>query len=157
MKTIKRRRKENKTDYGIRLKLLKSEAPRIVFRKTNRYIIAEYVESKEAKDKVIFGLTSRVLLKYGWPEDMKGSLKSLPASYLLGFLIGKKIVKEKLAAPILDIGMIRNVNKGRVFSFIKGIIDSGIEIKCRKDALPEEDRIKGKKLKRDFSVFFRKD
>ena len=80
MKTLKRRRKEAKTDYGIRLKLLKSGVPRIVFRKSNRYIIAQYVTSNEAQDRVVVGITSKILLKYGWPEDMKGSLKSLPAS-----------------------------------------------------------------------------
>lgn len=156
MKTLKRRRKENKTDYGIRIKLLKGEAPRVVFRKTNRYIIAEYVESSEAKDDVVMGLTSGKLMNYGWPGDMKGSLKSMPASYLTGFLLGKKILHKKLKKPLMDIGMIRNVNKSKIFAFIKGLIDAGIEIKCNKEAFPEEARIHGKNLKRDFSPIFAK-
>ena len=69
MKTLKRRKKEGKTDYLIRLKLLKSEMPRIVFRKTNRYIIAQYISSDETKDKINLGFSSKVLLKYGWPKD----------------------------------------------------------------------------------------
>lgn len=154
MKTIRRRRKEKKTDYGIRIKLLKSELPRLVFRKSNRYIISQYVVSEEAKDKVVIGITSRVLMKYGWPEDMHGSLKSIPASYLTGYFLGKKIIKEKLETPILDIGMIRNVNKNRFFSFIKGLIDSGVDINSKKEVFPEEERIKGKNLKRDFSAMF---
>ncbi len=156
MKTLRRRRRENKTDYGIRIKLLKSEVPRVVFRKTNRYIIAEYVISNEAKDRIVNGITSKALLKYGWPEDMKGSLKSLPASYLTGFLLGKKILEGELETPVLDIGMIRGVNKGRVFSFVKGLIDSGLKVKCKEKAFPSEERIKGKNLKRDFSVSFGK-
>jgi large subunit ribosomal protein L18 len=147
MKVSKRRRKENKTDYLKRLKLLKSEKPRIVFRKTNKYIIAQYVVSKEAQDKIDFGITSKELTKYGWPESAKGSLKSVTASYLLGYLIGKRIIKNKLAEPIIDFGMIPALHKSKVFAFIKGIIDSGIKTNCKKEAFPEEARIKGEHLK----------
>ena len=156
MRTLKRRRKEGKTDYGIRIKLLKSGVPRIIFRKSNRYIIAQYVISNEARDSVVAGITSRILLKYSWPEDMRGSLKSIPASYLTGLFFGKKIMQKKLETPILDIGMIRSVNKNRAFSFIKGLIDAGVKIKCSEEAFPKEERIKGKNLKRDFSVMFAK-
>jgi large subunit ribosomal protein L18 len=156
MKTLKRRRKENKTDYKKRLGLLKAEVPRIVFRKSNRYVIAQYVESKGAQDKIVFGITSKELLKQGWPEDMKGSLKSLPASYLTGFYLGKKIHEKKLGKPIIDFGMIRNVNKSRAFAFIKGLVDSGLDIKHKKESFPDEGRFMGKKLKRDFSVHFNK-
>lgn len=147
MKVSKRRRKENKTDYLKRFKLLKSEKPRIVFRKTNKYIIAQYVLSKEAQDKVGFGITSQELLKYGWPESAKGSLKSVTASYLTGYLIGKKIIKDKLSEPIIDFGMIPVLHKSKVFAFVKGAIDSGLKINCKKEAFPEEERIKGEHLK----------
>jgi large subunit ribosomal protein L18 len=147
MKEQKRRRKENKTDYLKRLKLLKSEKPRIVFRKTNKYILAQYVVSKEAQDKVSFGITSNELTKYGWPESAKGSLKSITASYLTGYLIGKRIIKNKLTEPIIDLGMIPALHKSKTYAFIKGVIDSGIKISCKKEAFPEEARIKGEHLK----------
>jgi len=111
MKILKRRKRERKTDYLRRLKLLKSGLPRVVFRKTNRYIISQYIESEAAQDRVIFGFTSKDLLRYGWPEKLKGSLKSLVASYLLGYLTGKKILKDKLEKPIIDLGMIRSIKK----------------------------------------------
>lgn len=147
MRTQKRRRKENKTDYVKRLKLLKGEKPRIVFRKTNRYIISEYTLSKEAQDKVVFGFDSRKLSEYGWPKDAKGSLKSTTASYLTGYLIGKTIIKQKLENPILDTGMNRVLHKNKIYAFIKGIIDAGIKINCDKKLFPEESRIKGQHLK----------
>ncbi|MEK6833050.1 MAG: 50S ribosomal protein L18 [Nanoarchaeota archaeon] len=147
MRTQKRRRKENKTDYLKRLKLLKGEKPRIIFRKTNRYIISEYIESKEAQDKVIIGFDSRKLNEYGWPKDAQGSLKSITASYLTGYLIGKTIIKEKLENPILDSGMNRVLHKNKIYAFIKGLIDSGIKINCKKEFFPEELRIKGQHLK----------
>jgi large subunit ribosomal protein L18 len=152
-RTIKRRRKENKTDYLKRLKLLKSGKTRIVFRKTNKYIIAQYVESQEAQDKIVFTLNSKDLMKFGWPKEMLGSLKSLPASYLLGILTGKKIQEMKLQNPIIDFGMIRNLHKTKIYAFQKGLIDSGLEIKFNKEKeiFPSEEKINGKTLKKDFS------
>jgi large subunit ribosomal protein L18 len=154
MKTLKKRRKQNKTDYLKRLKLLKSGLPRVVFRKTNRYLISQFVESLEARDKIILSVNSKELLKYGWPKDMAGSLKSLTASYLTGFLIGKKILLKKLKNPIVDFGMIKVLHKSKVYGFLKGLIDSGIKINCKEEVFPDENRIKGKHLKKDFEVLF---
>jgi len=150
-KTQKRRRKERKTDYKKRIGLLKSGIPRIVFRKTNKQILAQYVESKEAKDKVVFGVVSNDLLKHGWPKTFSGSLKSIPASYLTGFLVGKNIQSKKLQSPIVDGGMTRIIKKNRFFAFLKGLIDSGVKVKCDEKNFPEEEKIKGKNLKKDFS------
>ena len=69
MKVPKRRRKEGKTEYNKRLGLLKGKKPRVVFRKTNRYIISQYITSEEAQDKVEFSITSKILMKYGWPKE----------------------------------------------------------------------------------------
>ena len=45
MKTIRRRRLEHKTDYKARLGLLKSNMPKLVVRKSNRYITVQLVIS----------------------------------------------------------------------------------------------------------------
>lgn len=156
MKTLKQRRQKSKTDYSKRIELLKSESPRIVFRKTNRYIVAQYVVSKGSQDKIIFGVNSKDLIKYGWPEKFKGSLKSIPASYLTGYLIGKQINKKKLETPITDFGMHRVLPKSKTHSFIKGLVDAGIKIKYKKDNFIDENRIRGKHLKEDFSGIFDK-
>ena len=147
IKTLKRRRKEGKTDYGKRLKFLKSGKPRVVFRRTNKYFIAQYVKSQEAKDKIVFGINSKDLLKYGWPENVKGSLKSIPAAYFIGYLMGKKIANKKLEKPIVDFGMSRTLNKSRVYGFLNGLIDSGIKINCKTECFPDEKRLKGEHLK----------
>lgn len=150
----KRRRRESITDYAKRFKLLKSESPRLVFRRTNRYIIAQYVTSKEAQDKIEIGLTSKNLKNYGWPAEFEGSLKSVTASYLTGFLMGKEITKKKLETPIVDMGMIRVLSKNKAFAFLKGVVDAGIEINCPEENFPEDDRITGKHMKKDFSKTF---
>ncbi len=155
MKVQKRRRRENKTDYLKRLKLLKSKSPRIIFRKTNKYIIAQYITSKEAKDKIELGLTSKKLEEYGWPDEFNGSLKSIPASYLTGLLIGKEIINKKLKMPVVDFGMIRVLSKNRTYAFLKGLIDAGVKINCPEENFPDEERISGKNMKKDFSNIFK--
>jgi len=156
MKTLKRRKLEGKTDYGKRLKLLKSNSPRLVFRKTNRYIIAQYVTSKEAQDKIEIGMTSKKLKEFGWPDEFDGSLKSVPAAYLIGLLMGREINKKRLKIPIVDFGMIRVLSKNRGYAFLQGIRDAGVKIKCDEKEFPEEERINGKNMKEDFSEIFNK-
>lgn len=151
-KSIKQRRRKNKTNYSSRLKLLKSGGPRVVFRKTNRYIIAQYVVSEEAQDKIVLNINSKMLLKHGWPESAKGSLKSISASYLTGYLMGKKISEKKLETPIVDFGMIRTLHKTKVYGFLKGLIDSGIKVKCSEECFPEESRIKGEHMKNKVDI-----
>lgn len=147
MRVAKRRRRENKTDYSNRMKLLKSLKPRLVFRRTNKYFIVQYVVSQEAKDKIILGASSKDLVKYGWPKEASGSLKSVTASYLLGYLVAKKIISEKMEKPVVDFGMMRVLHKSKPFGFIKGLIDGGLDIPCPEEAFPEEERIKGRSLK----------
>lgn len=147
MKVDKRRRRECKTDYNTRKKLLQSNNPRVAFRKTNRYVTAQYIISKEAQDSIKIGLNSKDLVKFGWPKENAGGLKSLTASYLLGMLMGKRILQEKLETPILDFGMLRTIYKNKLFAFAKGLKDAGIKIKCPEEAFPEEERIKGEHLK----------
>jgi large subunit ribosomal protein L18 len=154
MKTLKRRRKENKTDYGKRLKLLKSGKPRIVFRKTNKYIIAQYITDEQTLDKIEIGLTSKKLLKHGWPKEFEGSLKSLPAAYLTGLLMGKEIIKNKKEAPIADFGMLRILPKTKIYAFQKGLVDAGVKLKHKEENFPTKEKISGKNLKKDFSKTF---
>jgi len=154
MKTLKRRRREHKTDYSKRLKLLKSELPRIVFRKTNKYLIAQYIISEETKDKIEIGITSKILINYGWPKNFEGSLKSIPASYLTGLLIGKKIIKENKEPPITDFGMLKVLPKSKIYAFLKGLIDAEVKIKYKEENFPNEKRIIGEHLKNNFSNIF---
>ena len=70
MKTVKRRRHQRKTDYKKRIALLKSEKPRIVVRKTNKYILSQYknfkyikYEPSEEEIDVVFSLSRRAKSK----------------------------------------------------------------------------------------------
>lgn len=134
-RTLKRRRLEAKTDYRARLVLLKSGKPRIVIRRSNRYIIAQIVGSDTAQDKIIVGVSSKLLLSKGWPKELSGSLKSRPAAYLTGLMLAK-MAKGKVTEVILDIGMQRNISKSRLYAALNGFIDGGISVPHSQDILP---------------------
>ncbi len=148
MKTPRRRRLEKKTDYKARFALLKSREKRLVARKTNRFIIAQIIETDQAQDKVIISLTSKILLAKKWPKEYSGSLKSLQAAYLTGFLIGKLAQEKKVNSAVFDIGMNRNVHKSRFYALLKGALDSGLKIPHDSKALPSDNDLqKNAKLK----------
>ncbi len=147
-RTVRKRRRENKTDYKLRSNLLKSGMHRIVIRKTNRYFIAQIVESNEAQDKVITGVTSKDLIEKGWNEKFQGSLKSIPAAYLTGLLLAKT-VKNSKDKFIVDLGMARTVSGSRIFAVVKGLIDGGLKIDANKKVFPVDARLKGEHLKAD--------
>lgn len=140
MKLDKKRKLQGKTNYNKRLILLKGNLPRLVIRKTNKYIIIQIIESKNARDKVVSSVNTCDLLKYKWPENKKGSLKTITACYLGGFLIGKK---SKVKKVILDTGLIPSTKGSRVYAVVKGILDAGIEINCDEKVFPNEERIRG--------------
>nr|AJS12193.1 50S ribosomal protein L18P [uncultured archaeon] len=145
-RTIRRRRLESKTDYKTRLALLKSGKPRLVVRKTNKYVIAQIVETNNAQDKVVTGLTSKALLSKGWPKEKSGSLKSIPACYLTGSMLGN-LAKSKIkdADIILDIGMHRNIQKSRIYAVLKGCIDAGLKIPHNQELMPSLEEIRKNK------------
>ena len=150
---MKRRRKENKTDYKLRTGLLKSGLARIVVRRTNKYFIVQAVESNESQDKVIATVTSKDLLKNGWDAKKGGSLKSIPAAYLTGLLLAKKVGKGKF---IVDLGMARTESGSRVFAVVKGLIDGGLDISADESVFPSEDRLNGEHLKDDVKAMVAK-
>jgi len=144
-KLDKKRRKQSKTNYKKRLNLLKGNYPRLVVRKSNKYITIQIIKSKNAQDKVLYMVNSKELLKHGWPEDKSGSLKNLSASYLAGFLLGKKAktLKQEL---ILDSGLIPSTKGSRVYAAVKGVSDAGLKINFSKGIAPSQEKIENKEF-----------
>ncbi len=141
----KRRRREGKTNYAKRIRLLEGNHPRLVVRKTSRYVIAQIVESREAKDRVVAGVTSKKLQDYGW----KKGFKSIPACYLTGMLIGKLAKEKKISYAILDIGLHRITKGSRLMAVVKGA-NKFIEVPYSEEVAPSEDRIYGKHIDLNF-------
>ena len=141
-RTVKRRRLEGKTDYSARLHMLTGQEPRVIFRKSNRYLSGQIVVSDIAQDSVIVGVSTKELLTHGWPKNLSGSLKSLPAAYLMGYMLAKR--SKKISSGILDIGLLRHVPKSRIYAFVKGMRDAGFEIPCKEDVLPDDSLLSKK-------------
>ncbi len=147
-----KRRMEGKTDYKARMALLKSRIARLVIRKTNKYIIAQVVESKEARDFTKTYVNSKELIKFGW----RFSLKNIPSCYLTGILLGKKLQKNKIKKVILDIGLARSTKESRIYAVVKGILDMGIEIPHSEKILPGEKRIFGEHIQKNKEIIAKK-
>lgn len=142
-----KRRKQKKTDYNRRLKLLLSKKPRLVIRKSLKYTNAQIIKYKKDSDQTIVSCSSKNLEKFGW----KGSYSNVPAAYLTGFLIGKKAQKNKIKSVVIDLGLQKSTKGGKIYALLKGALDSGLEIpKTEKteQMFPSEDRIKGKHIKK---------
>ncbi len=137
-----RRKRQGKTNYNKRLKLVMSRLPRLVVRKTNKSIIVQLVGYAEDGDKVIVSVSSSSLKKLGWSY----SLKSIPAAYLTGLLLAKKGIEKGIKKAIVDIGLQRPVNGSRLYSAVKAAVDAGIDMHVDDKIFPAEDRIKGKHI-----------
>ncbi len=139
-----RRRRQGRTDYWSRLALLKSGRPRMVVRKTNRYVLAEFCKAGDKGDVAIISCSSKDLEKYGF----KGK-RNTPSAYLTGLLAGRKAASKGVKAFVLDLGL-HTASKGSLlFACLKGAVDAGLETAYSEEKLPPEERIAGKKLGTD--------
>ena len=144
-----RRRREGKTDYSKRLKLLLARKPRLTVRLTNRKIIAQLIEFNPQGDKILVAVDSLALKEQGWNH----SFRNLPAAYLTGLLIGKKVLEKKISEAILDSGFKSVLKKGVLTSFLKGVIDAGVNIPHGDDKIfPPEDRLAGKHIQNNDKI-----
>jgi len=139
-KVPRKRRREGKTNYYKRYRMIKSgKRVRAVIRKTNKYIMVQIVEFAPQGDITHVGVNSKILFKLGW----KGDPNNTPAAYLTGLVAGLKAKKLGIAYTVPDIGLHRPVRGSRIFAVIKGLRDAGIEVPASEDVLPSEDRIRG--------------
>jgi large subunit ribosomal protein L18 len=134
-----RRRREGKTDYYQRTRLIVADVPRMVVRKTNRHIIVQLVTAELDGDRTLVAANSAELEKYGY----KGSTSSTPAAYLTGMLFAVKAKKASQDSAILDIGLNRATPGARVFAALKGAVEAGLAIPHGEEILPSDERVKG--------------
>lgn len=143
MKSGFKRKRLGKTNYRKRLKLLLANKPRLVVRKSLKNIFAQIIKYDEKGDKVVVSAHSSELKKYGY----SGSKGNIPSAYLVGLLVGSKSKNKNVNELVLDIGLQNSVRGSRVYSVLKGCVDSGLNVPHSKDILPTLDRIKGKHIK----------
>ncbi len=135
-----RRRREGKTDYYQRQRLIVSGKNRMVIRKTNHHIIVQLVSAAMEGDYTLVYVNSKELANYGY----KGYFGNTPAAYLTGMLFAVRAKNAGYTEGIADIGLQVATAGARVFAAVKGAVAAGFEIPVGEDILPDDDRCTGK-------------
>lgn len=138
-----RRRREGKTDYHVRYKLILSKKPRVVVRKSNANMTIQLVMAEQKGDKTLLTVNSKALKDFGYTL----STGNLPAAYLTGLLFGKKMLALGVGEGIADIGLNASTRGNRVYAAIKGVVDAGVDVPHSSEIFPEDERIRGEHIK----------
>jgi large subunit ribosomal protein L18 len=134
-----RRRREVRTDYHQRLRLLKSGKPRLVARVSNQHARAQLVTLGSDGDETIAKARSAELEEYGW-EAPTGNL---PAAYLTGLLVGNRAIDAGLSEAVLDIGLHSATPGAKVFAIQEGAIDAGLSVPHNDAVFADWERTRG--------------
>ncbi|XP_077228198.1 large ribosomal subunit protein uL18-like [Tasmannia lanceolata] len=152
-----KRRREGKTDYRARIRLInqdknKYNTPkyRFVVRFTNKDVIAQIISASIAGDMVLGAAYSHELPRYG----LEVGLTNYAAAYCTGLLLARRVLKtlemdeeyqgnveatgedysvepaesRRPFRALLDVGLIRTTTGNRVFGALKGALDGGLDI-----------------------------
>ncbi len=139
----RRRRREGKTNYYKRYRMVLSGHPRFVVRKTLKHIIVQIIVAEPQGDKTIAAAHSRELAKkYGW----KGGLGNTPAAYLTGLLAALRALEAGIKYAVPDIGLHEPVKGSKVFAAIKAANDVGLEVPMSEEVAPSNERIRGEHI-----------
>ena len=144
-----RRRREGRTNYYRRKRLLLSKKPRLVVRKTNTNTIVQIVNASVVGDSTIASAISSELSAHGW--DAKTG--NIPAAYLTGFLAGLRAKSRGVKDAVLDLGLNPPVRGSRVYAALKGAIDAGLEVPHNPEVFPDETRILGEHVVASYEHF----
>ena len=137
-----RRRREARTDYHQRLRLLKSGKPRLVARVSNAHVRAQLVTPGSDGDETHAAASSEELGEYGWDAPTG----NLPSAYLTGYLAGARAVDAGLDEAVLDIGLNTATPGNKTFAVQEGAIDAGLEIPHNDGVLADWSRTRGEHI-----------
>ena len=137
-----RRRREGKTNYRRRLKLLLSRKPRVVVRRSNKYLKIQLVSTDKHGDNTLVAVMSSELSHYGY----EGGKNNCPSAYLTGLLFGKRALEADFTEGVLDIGRYTPAHGSNVYAALKGVLDSGMRIPFDQGVFPPEERISGEHI-----------
>jgi len=164
-----RRRREGKTDYYARVRLVvqdknKYNTPkyRMITRFTNKDIICQIAYARIEGDKIVCAAYAHELPRYG----IKVGLTNYAAAYCTGLLLARRLLKKFKLDEIyegvveangddftiqdvdgqpgafrcyLDVGLARTTTGARVFGCMKGAVDGGIDIPHSNKRFPGYD------------------
>jgi len=137
-----RRRREGKTDYHLRKKVIASRLPFVTIRISNKNVLLQVVRAEPRGDIVVGSVQSRQLQKFGWPL----SRKNIPACYLCGLMLGLR-VKEKVGSrAIVYMGIEPYVVGSRAAAAVKGLIAGGLKVEVDPETFPDDGKIRGEHI-----------
>ncbi|KAL9453951.1 hypothetical protein AB3S75_009538 [Citrus x aurantiifolia] len=152
-----KRRREGKTDYRARIRLInqdknKYNTPkyRFVVRFTNKDITAQIISASIAGDIVLASAYAHELPRYG----LEVGLTNYAAAYCTGLLLARQVLKmlemdaeyegnieatgedysveptenRRPFRALLDVGLVKTTTGNRVFGALKGALDGGLDI-----------------------------
>jgi large subunit ribosomal protein L18 len=137
-----RRRREGKTNYYRRKRLLQSRKSRLVVRKTNNRVIVQVIEAKVIGDTTVASAISSELESYGWTAGAA----NLPAAYLTGFLAALRAKARGIDAAIMDVGLHPPIRGSKLYAALKGALDAGLKVPHDPEVLPDESRTSGEHI-----------
>ncbi|XP_020106804.1 60S ribosomal protein L5-like [Ananas comosus] len=152
-----KRRREGKTDYRARIRLISQDKNkyatpkyRFVVRFTNKDIVAQIISASICGDLVLAAAYSHELPRYG----LEVGLTNYAAAYCTGLLLARRVLKKlemdeeyegnveatgedfsvepaetrRPFRALLDVGLVRTTTGNRVFGALKGALDGGLDI-----------------------------
>ncbi|KAJ7944003.1 60S ribosomal protein L5 [Quillaja saponaria] len=152
-----KRRREGKTDYRARIRLInqdknKYNTPkyRFVVRFTNKDIVAQITSASISGDLILAAAYAHELPRYG----LEVGLTNYAAAYCTGLLLARRVLKtlemddeyegnveatgedfsvepaetRRPFRALLDVGLLRTTTGNRVFGALKGALDGGLDI-----------------------------
>ncbi|PNY09091.1 60S ribosomal protein l5-like [Trifolium pratense] len=152
-----KRRREGKTDYRARIRLInqdknKYNTPkyRFVVRFTNKDIVAQIVSASISGDIVLAAAYAHELPQFG----LEVGLTNYAAAYCTGLLLARRVLKtlemdeeyegnveatgedysvepaesRRPFRALLDVGLVKTTTGNRVFGALKGALDGGLDI-----------------------------
>ncbi|XP_043719595.1 60S ribosomal protein L5-like [Telopea speciosissima] len=152
-----KRRREGKTDYRARIRLInqdknKYNTPkyRLVVRSSNKDVVAQIISASIAGDMVLAVAYAHELPRYG----LEVGLTNYAAAYCTGLLLARRVLKmlemdeeyqgnveatgedfsveptesRRPFRALLDVGLVKTTTGQRVFGALKGALDGGLDI-----------------------------
>lgn len=144
-----RRRRAGLTDYAARLALLKSGKPRMVVRKTNGSVLAQFLLFDAKGDKTVAFCSSQELEGIGFAGK-----RNTPSAYLVGLRAGLRAKRNGVKEFVFDIGR-QTASKGSLlFAALQGALDAGLQSNVGEEIMPSAERISGKHLSAEVQKSF---
>ncbi len=134
-----RRRREGRTNYHKRLRLLLSKKPRVVVRRSTRHIRIQLAIPGDCGDMILSSATSLELKKYGY----SGATGNTTAAYLTGLLFGYNAIDNGFTEGVLDTGLHTSTLGSNIYAALRGAVDAGMEIPHNPEVFPSDERIRG--------------